>query len=77
MIEEKHGVANARQVASGLSPGVSAVTVTDCGSEVQLYISSATYAAGMTPEQARFVARQLVMSAGRAERRAKAEGGTK
>jgi hypothetical protein len=71
-IREKHGIANARKVsvAAIADSDIQAVTVTDgTNDEVLLALSSSSFPAAMTPEQAKVIAKMLVDSANRILRR--------
>lgn len=63
-IREIHGVADCTKVSVGMSDHHE-VTVTDHGDLVWLSIGGMTYPAGLTPEQADMIARQLTASAKR------------
>lgn len=70
-VREMHGVANARRVASASveASDVQGVTVRDGkDGEVHLLMTTSEYPAGLTPKQARMIAKMLVASAERAER---------
>lgn len=69
-IREAHGIANARRVAavSVEQSDIQGVTVTDGrNGEVQLGLSSSSFPAGLTPSQARMIAKMLTDSAERSE----------
>lgn len=69
MIEEIHGVANARKLATG-NGGSQAVRVVDRprANEVELVLSECSYPAGLTPEQAIYVGHALLASAKRVQK---------
>jgi len=74
IIRERHGVANARRIsaASVENSETQGVLVTDGREdEVQLHMSANSYPAGLTPDQARYIATELVASASRIEARNK------
>lgn len=72
-IRERHGVPDARKV-NECYPTTQVVHVTDGDQdEVLLMIGTGTHPAGLTPAQARFLARQLDQSAARIEFRMKEE----
>lgn len=66
-IRERHGIPDARKV-NYIVPETQIVHVTDgdCH-EVLLMIGTASHPAGLSPEQARYIASQLVASADRIE----------
>lgn len=72
IIREIHGIDNARRVASAtiMESDVQEVTVTDGRSEVWLALSTSSFPAGLTPEQADTIANQLRASARRIRERA-------
>jgi len=65
-INEIHGIANAQKIGNSGDDNQS-VIVTDDNGFVLLSLSRASFAAGMTPKQARIVADMLNMAADRAE----------
>lgn len=69
------GVANARRVASAsvADSDLQEVTVTEGHGEVRLALSTSSYPAGLSPEQARALAAQLTYIAERVERASQAE----
>lgn len=71
-VNEIHGVADAMRMQTGPEP-THKVTVTDGSRLTILNISDATYPAGLSPARARFIARALVASADRIEKRLKLE----
>lgn len=68
-MKEVHGVTEARKCSSGAAT-TQAVRVADGAQEVILALSECSYPAGLTPEQARFMAKCLVESAKRVEKAA-------
>lgn len=64
-MREKHGIAGARKIATN-SDDTQAVVVTDGIGEVRLSLSTSLFPAGLTPDEANFIARQLMASAKRA-----------
>lgn len=69
-IRETHGVANARRIAAARleDSDIQGVTVADGREgEVVLKLSSSSFPAGLTPQQARMIAKLLVASALRVE----------
>jgi hypothetical protein len=67
-MHEKHGIADAREITM-ITSDIQHVTVTDGEGEVLLSIGSSSCPAGLTLEQARFIAKQLTDSATRIEER--------
>lgn len=65
-MRETHGVDDAIKVRNR-DPGEVAVTVTDGDGVVELRIDNSYTVAGLSPEQARFIADKLVESADRLE----------
>jgi hypothetical protein len=63
-MRERHGIPNARKIAVS-STDKQSVHVTDADGEVHLSLGSSSYPAGMTPEQAVFIADQLRAAAER------------
>ena len=68
-IRERHGIANARKVSVARveDSDTQMVHVTDGFGEVLLSLGTSPFPAGMTPSQARVIARDLVASANRVE----------
>lgn len=66
MIRERHGIADATKVTGAEAKNLQDVTVED-GDHRVLLILSANWPAGLTPEQARYIAQQLEASADRVE----------
>ncbi|MGI3902681.1 MAG: hypothetical protein ACRYGP_20520 [Janthinobacterium lividum] len=58
---------NARKCDAARDGAMQHVTVIDGHREVKLELETSTYPAGLTPDQARMLARQLVASARRVE----------
>ena len=70
-IRQRHGIPDARKVLM-YGTDTQFISVTDGEQdEVLLNMGTATHTAGMTPEQARYIARELVHSAARVEIRFK------
>jgi hypothetical protein len=70
-IRQRHGIPDARKV-NYIIPETQWVSVTDgVENEVLLLTGTATHPAGLSPEQARWIAHQLVASAARIETRFK------
>lgn len=67
-MKEKHGIADAIKCSVGMNDRQS-VVVTDRDGYVDLNIGGMTYPAGLSPEQARFIAKCLTDSAARVEKR--------
>lgn len=65
-MKQLHGVPNAKKLAMSNSDGAE-VIVTDGTDMVLLYLENAPWGAGLSPQQARWIARQLVQSADRVE----------
>lgn len=53
MIRQKHGIAGARKINMVQSDAIQDVTIIDGCGEVKLSLTSSSYPAGLTPEQAR------------------------
>ena len=70
-IREVQGIANARKVASASveQSDTQRVMVTDGFGEVYLSLNTSSYPAGLTPDQARLLAKQLKAAADRVEAR--------
>lgn len=70
-IREVQGIDNARKVASASveQSDTQRVTVTDGFGEVFLSMNTSSYPAGLTPDQARMLAKQLKSAADRVESR--------
>lgn len=66
-MREIHGVADAEKCQTVNEKGNYKVTVSDGVGVVVLNIADATYPAGLSPDRARFIAKQLVESARRIE----------
>lgn len=66
-MREIHGVADAAKVQS-VNESNYPVTVIDGNGLTILNINSATYPAGLTPDRARYIAKQLMASAARVEK---------
>jgi hypothetical protein len=60
-MKEIHGVSDAKRCAA-LADQMQDVTVEDGNGEVRLILGTSSYPAGLTPEQAEFVAKQLLRS---------------
>jgi transketolase N-terminal domain/subunit len=70
-IRQRHGIPDARKVTM-TGHDTQFISVTDGEEdEVLLNIGTATHTAGMTVEQARYIAREIVHSAARVEARLK------
>lgn len=69
IIRHSHGIANARKVsmASVATSDIQEVTVKDGFGEVIMSLGTASYPAGLTPDQARMFAKQLKECADRVE----------
>jgi len=67
MIRQRHGIANAARLSEIESSETQSVLVTDYHCRVVLSLSACTYPAGLTPDQARFIAQELIDSAKRVE----------
>lgn len=67
-MREIHGVADAEKVQMVNDKGHYRVTITDGIGLVILCVGDQTYPAGLTPDRARQIAKQLVQSAQRVER---------
>jgi hypothetical protein len=65
-MKHKHGINDARKIAL-VSGDTQSVLVTDGDGEVLLSLGACSYPAGLTPEQARFIALQLQAAAKRIE----------
>lgn len=72
-MRELHGIADAERVQAANAPNYK-VSVVDGVGLVILSIADATYPAGLTPDRARFIAKQLVASASRVEKIAALQG---
>lgn len=71
MIKEIHGIAGAGKVSSSSNDDTQHVTVRDGNTDsVVLSLSANAYPASLTPEQAEFIAGQLMDSARRIKARA-------
>ncbi len=70
-IREVQGIDNARKVACATveKSDTQRVTVTDGFGEVLLRLDTSSYPAGLTPDQARMLAKQLKTAADRVESR--------
>lgn len=66
MVREIHGVAGAKKRNSTMGP--TSVRVTDGDQGVELIISACEIFAELTPEQARYIGKQLIASANRIEK---------
>lgn len=64
-MRQRHGIPDARKVNQYM-PDIQSVHVTDFSGEVLLSLGTATHPAGLTPEQADFLAAQLNQAAIRA-----------
>lgn len=64
---ERHGIAGAKKLAT-ICTDIQSVLVTDGNKQVELHLTANSYPAGLTPEQARFIAKMLNESAGRVEK---------
>lgn len=62
-----NGLADCNKIQSGPEIGRYSVTVEDGVQWVELSIGGMTYPAGLTPDRARYIAQQLIDSAGRVE----------
>ncbi len=67
-MKQIHGVAQVKKATMMNSDATQDVFVTDAGLHVALALSSSSYAARLTPEEARFIATSLNEAADRAER---------
>lgn len=74
-MREIHGVADCEKCQSTNENGRYPVVVTDGIGIVILCVGDQTYPAGLTPDRARQIAKQLVQSAQRVERPAHTERG--
>jgi hypothetical protein len=70
MIRESHGIADARRVETATMEGkeVQGVMIFDAADGSIILDKTSNSPAGLTPEQARFLAKQLNASAARAEK---------
>jgi len=70
MIRESHGIADARRVETALMEGkdIQGVTVIDAADGSVILDKSSNSPAGLTPEQARLLAKMLNASAARADK---------
>jgi hypothetical protein len=70
MIRESHGIADARRVETAVMEGkeLQGITVIDGADGLVILDKTSNSPAGLTPEQARLLARMLNASAARAEK---------
>jgi hypothetical protein len=66
-MKEIHGVADAEKVQMVNDKGHYKITVTDGDGLVIVNIADAAYPAGLTPDRARFIAKQITEAASRVE----------
>jgi hypothetical protein len=66
-MREKHGIAGAGKLPAAPGSSQQSVIVTDHFDCVGLHLGAGEFAATMTPEEARFIAKQLMLSAARIE----------
>jgi hypothetical protein len=70
-VRQRHGIGDARKVGS-IASNFQYVHVTDGdGGEVILSMGTAEFQAGLTPDQACFIAQQLIAAAARAAEKVK------
>ena len=70
-MKEIHGIADARKVKMVRDEQTLDVTIEDGYGEVVLRMDGTTYPAALTPDRARYIARQLQASAARVEKAAR------
>lgn len=72
-MRERHGIVDAVKLSMS-NDGCAAVNVTDGPHYVHLTLENATWGAGLTPEQARWFANELIRAALRVENKRKEKG---
>jgi hypothetical protein len=71
-MRERHGIADAEKTAM-YSEDLQSVVVTDGDGRIELSLGASSYPAGLTPDQAIFIAKQLVAAAKRVKNKARSQ----
>ena len=72
-MREKHGIADAARIAA-CRGDLQSVLVTDGIEEIELSLGANSYPAGLTPDQAIFIAKQLIAAARRVKNKNRRKG---